>query len=74
MGQPLVAYGGLMVQLLGIFKSDVVVSGLTLERDRLRDSQPGPLCGICFLAAGGRVEDCRITGFHCATLGPSTNG
>jgi hypothetical protein len=54
--------------LLGIFKSDVVVSGLTFEGERMGDSYPDGLTAIWFLAASGSVEDCRITGFRRSTL------
>jgi len=63
-----------VVPLIGIFRTtNVVVSGLTLEGERLADSQPGEFIGIRFLAAGGRVEDCRITGFRGESI-DSTNG
>jgi len=62
------------VPLLGFFKSDVVVSGLTLEGERLADSQSGDLFGIWFVAASGSVKDCRITGFRGSRLGTETSG
>jgi hypothetical protein len=52
----------------------VVVSGLTLEGERLAASQPGPFIGIRFLAAGGRVEDCRITGFRGTNIDSANGG
>ena len=54
--------------LLGIFESEVVVSGMTFEGERLGDSQTNDFIGIQFLAASGRVEDCLITGFRGSTL------
>jgi len=57
--------------LLGIFESEVVVSGLTLEGERLADSPTSDFVGIYFLSASGRVEDCRITGFRGSMLGTS---
>jgi len=61
------------VALLGIFEGDAVISGLTFEGERLADSQPGELRGIWFVAASGRVENCRIIGFRGPTLGSPTN-
>ena len=68
MSQPYAAAGSSRVPLLGISRAQVVVSGLTLEGERLSDAQPGSLHGIFFDGAGGRVEDCRITGFRGSTL------
>jgi len=65
---PELGAGAYAVSLLGIFQSDVVVSGMTFEGQRLGDSQPGPFFGIWFFAAGGRVEDCRITGIRSEAL------
>jgi len=59
--------------VLGIFDADVVVSGLTFEGERLGDFLTNELDGICFFAAGGRVDDCRITGFRGDTLGNDYN-
>jgi hypothetical protein len=47
----------------------VTVSGLTFEGERLADSPIRDLGGIYFLGAGGRVEDCRFSGFRGSTLG-----
>jgi hypothetical protein len=69
MNQPYLAFGTRRVPLLGLLRSDVVVSGLTLEGGRLGDSQAdGWLTGIFFLGSSGRLEDCRITGFRGGTL------
>lgn len=56
------------VPLVSIARADVVLSGLTLEGERLADSQVGRFHGIFFLGSGGRVENCRITGFRGSTL------
>jgi hypothetical protein len=57
------------VPLVAVGLTDVVISGLTLEGEHLGDSQSGPFEGIYFIAAGGRIENCRITGFRGSTLG-----
>lgn len=55
--------------LLGIFETtNVVVSGLTFEGERLGDNYPDGFGAIWFLAASGRVGDCRFTGFRGSTL------
>lgn len=60
--------GNFAVSLLSVFQSDVVVSGLNFEGQRLGDSQPGHFFGIWFFASGGRIEDCRITGIRTEVL------
>jgi hypothetical protein len=60
--------GNFAVSLLGVLQSDVVVSGLTFEGQRLGDSQPGHFFGIWFFASGGRIEDCRISGIRSEAL------
>jgi hypothetical protein len=63
------------VPLIAIFDStNVVISGLTLEGERLADGQPGEFIGIRLLAAGGRVEDCRITGFRGGSIDTPNGG
>jgi hypothetical protein len=57
------------VGILGVFRSEVTVSGLTFEGEHLADSPMLDLGGIYFLGAGGRVEDCRFFGFRGSTLG-----
>jgi hypothetical protein len=70
MGQPYLAFGTAREPLLGILRSDVVVSGLAFEGGRLGDSQAdGWFTGIFFLGSSGRLENCRITGFRGGTLG-----
>jgi hypothetical protein len=72
MGQPFLAYGSEgsgSVPLLGIAMGNVVVTGLTFEGERLASSQPQSLDAIKFFGAGGRVENCRITGFRASALG-----
>jgi hypothetical protein len=67
MSQPYAGFD--RVPLLSIARSEVVLSGLTLEGERLADSQVGRFHGIFFLGSGGRVENCRLTGFRGSTLG-----
>jgi nitrous oxidase accessory protein NosD len=70
----IVGTNAVVVPLVAVFESThVVVSGLTLEGERLATNQPGPFIGILFRAAGGRVEDCRIMGFRGAKI-DSMNG
>ena len=71
MNQPYTALGFRQVPLLGILRSDVVISNLTFEGDHQADtnSQPGFLQAIFYLGSGGRVEDCSISGFRGSTLG-----
>jgi nitrous oxidase accessory protein NosD len=69
MSQPYTALGTQHVPLLGILRSDVVVSNLTFEGARLADCQASDFDGIYYLGSGGRVEDCRITGFRGDSLG-----
>lgn len=69
MNQTLLPYGGTRVPLLGIALANVTVAGLTFEGGRLGDDQPETLDAIYFLGAGGRVEDCRISGFRAHALG-----
>ena len=74
MSQPYAALGSSLVPLLGILRSEVVVSNLTFEGERLAESQPveahpGVLQAIYFFGSGGRVENCRISGFRGNTLG-----
>jgi len=72
---PIVGTSAVVVPLVAIFEStNVVISGLTLEGERLADNQPGPFIGIRFLAAGGRVEDCRITGFRGTNIASPNGG
>jgi len=70
MQKTLEAIGSGSVPLVGIaLTTDVVISGLTLEGERLGDSQSGSFRGIYFLAASGAVLDCRIVGFRDSVLG-----
>lgn len=69
MSQPYTALGLVWVPLLGILRSDVVVSDLTFEGERLADTQASRFAGIFFIASGGRVEGCRLTGFRGTDLG-----
>jgi len=75
--EPYVA-GVLGASVLAVFEStNVVVSGLTFEGERLADSLPesdGDIFdAIWFFEAGGRVENCRITGFRGTTLGTTNS-
>jgi hypothetical protein len=56
------------VGILGVLQANVTVSGLTFEGERLGDTPLWDLGGIHFLGAGGRVEDCRFTGFRASTF------
>jgi nitrous oxidase accessory protein NosD len=67
MSQPYAGFA--RVPLVSIARAEVVLSGLTLEGERLAESQVGRFHGIFFLGSGGRVENCRITGFRGSTLG-----
>jgi hypothetical protein len=69
MSQPYTALGLVWVPLLGILRSQVVVSNLTFEGERLAGSQASVSAGIFYVGSNGRVEDCRITGFRGSTLG-----
>ena len=69
MRQPYTALGLVWVPLLGILRSEVVVSKLTFEGEHLADTQASPFVGIYYVGSGGRVEDCRITGFRGSNLG-----
>jgi hypothetical protein len=71
MSQPFTALGSTLVPLLGILRSEVVVSNLTFEGEHLADtySPPEYLLAIYYLGSGGRVEDCRIMGFRGSNLG-----
>ncbi len=69
MSQPYTALGFVWVPLLGILRSEVVVSGLTFEGERLADTQASRFAGIFFIASGGCVEGCRLTGFRGRDLG-----
>lgn len=69
MSQSYLALGSSQVPLLGILRSEVVVSNLTFEGQRLADSQASDFIGIYYFGSGGRVEDCRIIGFRGSTLG-----
>ncbi len=74
MSQPYAALGSSLVPLLGIFRSEVVVSNLTFEGEHLAENQqnlahPGVLQAIYFFGSGGRVENCRIMGFRGNSLG-----
>ena len=69
MRQPYKALGLIWAPLLGILRSEVVVSNLTLEGEHLADSQPSAFVGIYYVGSVGRVEDCRITGFRGSHLG-----
>lgn len=69
MSQPYLALATRREPLLGILRSEVVVSGMTIEGGRLGDSQAdGWLTGVFFLGSSGRLENCRITGFRGGTL------
>jgi len=74
MEQSLLTFGGTSVPLLGIVRSEVVVSGLTMDGDRQDDTGLGPYTGIDFLGSSGRVEDCRLTGFRGSVLGGAVQG
>jgi hypothetical protein len=70
-------YDDWWIGVLGVRQADVTVSGLTFEGERLGDTpwdiggnyKPWDILGILFLGAGGRVEDCRFTGFRGSTIG-----
>jgi len=68
MSQPYLSLGVSHCPLLGILRSDVVVSGLAFEGERSGDGQPGTFKAISFIGSNGRVEDCRVTGFRGSTL------
>ncbi|HEY5912073.1 MAG TPA: right-handed parallel beta-helix repeat-containing protein [Verrucomicrobiae bacterium] len=77
MSQPYSALGSSLVPLLGILRSEVVVSNLTFEGEHLAENQQnlahaGVLQAIYFFGSGGRVENCRITGFRGNSLGAGT--
>jgi hypothetical protein len=74
MSQPYLALGPTLVPLLGILRSDVVVSGLAFDGGRLADSQAGPFHGIFFYGSSGGVENCRITGFRGSRLAGADYG
>jgi len=61
-------YSKWWVGILGVHRADVTVSGLTFEGERLGSLKEWDIKGIFFLGAGGRVEDCRFTGFRGSTL------
>jgi len=69
MSEPYTTHGFTLVPLLGIFRSAVVVSNLTFEGEHLAEdySDPQYMTAIFYFGSGGRVADCRITGFR----GPS---
>lgn len=69
MSQPYLALGSSQVPLLGILRSEVVVSNLAFEGEHLADTQPSGFPGIYYIGSSGRVEDCRISGFRGSTLG-----
>jgi hypothetical protein len=71
MSPPYAAMGFTLVPLLGILRSEAVVSNLTFEGEHLADtySDPNYLQAIFYFGSGGRVEDCRITGFRGHNLG-----
>lgn len=69
MSQPYLDLGLIWVPLLGILRSEVVVSNLAFEGAHLADSQASAFVGIFYVGSGGRIEDCRITGFRGGTLG-----
>jgi len=71
MGQPYTTLGLVWVPLLGILRSEVVVSNLTIEGEHLAESQASVFTGIYYVGSSGRVEDCRIMGFRGNTLGSS---
>lgn len=66
MSQPYADLGLLWVPLLGVLRSDVVVSNLTFDGGLSGGFQAPDFgfAGVYFLGSGGRVEDCRITGFR----------
>jgi hypothetical protein len=71
MSQPYGAMGFTLVPLLGILRSDVVVSNLTFEGEHLANAYTDPqyMLAIFYFGSGGRVEGCRITGFRGPSLG-----
>ena len=66
-------FGFNLVPVLGMIGSDVVVSNLTFEGEHLANLYPDPLymLAIFYFGSGGRVEDCRITGFRGPSSGNS---
>jgi len=68
MGQTLTNYGIGNVALLGVAMSDVKVSGLTFEGERLADSQASWFDAIYYLGSSGSIVDCRVTGFRGSSL------
>jgi len=69
MRQPYAGLGFIWVPLVGILRSDVVVSNLTFDGLHLGNSQASAFAGVWYLGSGGRVEDCHFTGFRGNTLG-----
>ena len=59
-------YGWLFVPVLGVFRSDVAVTGMTFEGHRLGNLYNG-LFGIYYLGSAGRVENCTVRGFRAST-------
>jgi hypothetical protein len=64
-------FGFTLVPVLGILRSDVVVSNLAFEGEHLANAYPDPqyMLAMFYFGSGGRVEDCRISGFRGPTLG-----
>lgn len=64
-------FGASLVPVLGILRSDVVVSNLAFEGEHLANAYTDRqyMVAIFYFGSGGRVEDCRITGFREPDLG-----
>ena len=61
--------------LLGIVSSEaVVVTGLAFEGEHLADAHSFSMVGIYFRGSSGRVENCRVEGFHGTNQLTSING
>jgi nitrous oxidase accessory protein NosD len=72
MSQTMLPFGGWSwFPVLGIYRSDVVVSNLTFDGELLGQTRSN-LYGIYFLGSGGRVENCTLREFRGADPSSAT--
>lgn len=64
MTQILLPYGPTTYPLLAMLRSQVVLTGLTFEGERLGDYYPNAFYGLVFRSSGGRVQNCTVRGFR----------
>lgn len=76
MTETLLPYSWLWYRLVAVYRTEVMISGITLEGHQHGDLYQGPgtgLIGIYFIGSSGQVTNCTVRGFRGTTLTTETD-